>query len=309
MLHLTGWLAVATALSTTAGNWPGWRGDGTGISSEKDLPLRWSAKEKENVRWRVPLPGPGNSSPIVWGDRVFITQAIKSENRRTVMCFDRADGKLLWQEGVTYAEKESTQENNPYCSATPATDGERVVASFGSAGLFCYDFSGKELWHRDFGKMRHMFGNASSPVLLGDLCVFNFGPDEKARLIAVDKRTGETKWEVEPPKVDPSEQRPRGGSGGPRGPGGGPGRGGFGPGMFLAPQMLSQADKDGNGKLSKDEFAALAEAWFDTMDAQKAGKLGQEQFTEKLAEVLPPPQGFGPPGRCGPGAERGGAGE
>jgi outer membrane protein assembly factor BamB len=137
------------------------------------------------------------------------------------MCFDRADGKLLWQSGAAYSDQEPTQQqSNPYCSATPVTDGERVIASFGSAGLYCYDFAGKEIWHRNLGKMSHMFGNASSPILYGDLCILPFGPDEKARLIAVNKRTGETVWEVEPPKVDPSEQQSSEGPGGPGVPGG-----------------------------------------------------------------------------------------
>ena len=92
---------AAAALTVAAGDWPGWRGpEGTGISSEKDVPLKWSAKE--NVRWRSELPGPGNSSPIVWGNRVFVAQAVQKENRRTVMCFDRASGKVLWQSGVNY---------------------------------------------------------------------------------------------------------------------------------------------------------------------------------------------------------------
>src|SRR5580765_1722425 len=224
-------LTISSVVSAPAANWPGWRGpEGTGVSTEKNLPLTWSTNE--NVRWRVALPGPGNSSPVVWGNRVFVAQAVKAEDRRTLMCFDRSNGKLLWQSGVTYTEKEQTQQSNPYCSATPVTDGERVIASFGSAGLYCYDFEGKELWHRELGKMNHMFGNAASPILHGDFCILNFGPDEKARLIAVNKRSGETAWEVQPPKVDPGEQS---------GPGGPGGRGGFGPGMMLAPQILSQA--------------------------------------------------------------------
>jgi outer membrane protein assembly factor BamB len=281
------------AASAWAANWPGWRGpEGTGVAAETGLLKTWSTNE--NVRWRVDLPGPGNSSPIVWGDKVFLTQSIQKENRRTLMCFDRASGKLLWQSGVAYAEEEPTQESNPYCSATPVTDGERVIALFGSAGLSCYDFSGKELWRRDLGKMTHMFGNGASPVLLGDLCFVNFGPDEKARLIAVSKKDGHTVWEAEPPKVDPGEQPQM------RGPGPGGGRG-FGPGMFIGPQMMSQADKNADEKLTREEFAALADVWFDKLDADKAGKVTRDQFVEKLPEVLPPPQGFGPPGGGPPG--------
>ena len=305
---LLGSLAVATALSATAGHWPGWRGpDGTGVSPEKNLPLKWSPNE--NVRWRVDLPGRGNSSPIAWANRIFVTQAVNGENRRTVMCFDRANGKLLWQSGVTYTDREPTQRDNPYCAATPVTDGERVIASFGSAGLYCYDFEGKELWHRDLGKMNHMFGNASSPVLTGDLCILNFGPDEKARLIAVNKRDGKTVWEIEPPKVDPGEEPARGGFGGQGGPGG---RGGFGPGQMLAPQMLSQADKNADQKLTKEEFSNLADAWFDKLDKDKAGKLDQQTFSDRFSEVLPPREGSGRPeaGASGegqrPGGRRGG---
>jgi outer membrane protein assembly factor BamB len=279
-------LWVTLAASASANNWPGWRGpDGNGVSTETRLPEAWSTNK--NIRWHVPLPGPGNSSPIVWGSRVFITQSIKSENRRTLMCFDRADGRLLWQSGVTYTEEEPTQESNPYCSATPVTDGERIVALFGSAGLYCYDFSGTELWHRDLGKMTHMFGNAASPVLHEDLCFLNFGPDQRTRLIAINKRDGRTVWETPPPKVDASEQPPMTGPGG---------RGGFGPGMFIAPQILSQADQNSDKKLTKDEFTALADVWFDKLDSPKSGKLTQSQFAEGLSEILPPPQGFGPPG-------------
>ena len=281
-------LCIAGAASAGARNWPGWRGpEGTGVSTEVGLPETWSTNE--NVRWHADLPGPGNSSPIVWDGRVFVTQAIQKEKRRTLMCFDRADGKLLWQSGQTYSEEEPTQESNPYCSATPVTDGERVIALFGSAGLYCYDFSGKELWHRDLGKMTHMFGSGASPVLLGDFCFVNFGPDEKARLIAVSKRDGHTVWEAEPPKADASEQPQMGGPG----PGG---RGGFGPGMFVGPQMMSQADKNSDQKLTQEEFTALADAWFDKLDSDKSGKVTKDQFVEKLPEVLPPPQGFGPPG-------------
>lgn len=283
-LCLTGFLTISTTFLATAAPWPGWRGlDGTGVSAEKSAPLKWSAGE--NTRWRVELPGPGNSSPIVWGSRVFVTQAVSGESRRTVMCFNRADGKLLWQSGVTYTDKEPTQRSNPYCAATPVTDGERVIASFGSAGLYCYDFAGKEIWHREFGKMNHMFGNAASPVLAGELCILNFGPDEKARLIAVNKLDGQTVWEVQPPKVEASEQQPMGG-GGPAGPGSGLGGGGLG--TSLAPQVLAQADKDGNKKLSKEELVALADVWFDKLDADKTGKLSQEQFAGKFYDALPP---------------------
>jgi len=311
----TALFVLSIPLGAAASHWPGWRGpEGTGVSTERNLPLKWTTNE--NVRWRVDLPGRGNSSPIIWGDRVFVSQAVSGENRRTVMCFDRATGKLLWQSGPTYTEREQTQQSNPFCAATPVTDGERVIASFGSAGLYCFDFAGKEIWHRDFGKMSHGFGNASSPMLVGDLCIFNFGPDEKARLIAVNKKTGETAWEVQPPKVDPSEQpQGRGGFGGDpggpsgqAGPGGQAGRGGggnFGIGSGVAPQIFAQADKDKDQKLSKDEFTALADAWFDKLDPEKTGKLSQDQFAEKFYDAVPRAEGAGG-GQGGGGGQAGG---
>jgi len=227
-------LCIAAAAS--AGNWPGWRGpEGSGVSPEKDLPETWGTNR--NVRWRAPLPGPNNSSPIVWSNRVFVAQAIKSQKRRAVLCFDRADGRQLWQAGVMYAEDEPTQERNPYCSATPATDGERVVASFGSAGLYCYDFTGRQSWHRDFGRMNHPFGNASSPVLYSNLCVLNVGPDPKARLVAADKRDGHTLWEVQPPRVEGAEVPPA--SGGPGAAEGGPVAG-----TWSTPLLIRTAQRD-----------------------------------------------------------------
>ncbi|HZN67876.1 MAG TPA: PQQ-binding-like beta-propeller repeat protein, partial [Tepidisphaeraceae bacterium] len=145
-------LVLATSVSAPAGNFPGFRGgDGRSVSSDRNYPVEWGPEK--NVRWRVELPGRSNGSPVVWGDRVFILQPVEKENRRTLMCFNRADGKLLWQSGVTYAEKEAHHPDNPYCSGTPATDGERVYACFGSAGLYCYDFAGKEVWRRELGKL------------------------------------------------------------------------------------------------------------------------------------------------------------
>ena len=181
-------------------NWPAWRGpEGNGISPETNLPLRWDSKE--NVRWRVALPGPGNSTPIVWSNRVFLTQSVPKENRRTVMCLDRADGQILWQAGTVWTEKESGGSGNPPCTPSPVTDGERVIAWFGSAGIFCYDLAGKELWRRDLGRQTHGWGYASSPVLYRDLCLLNFGPGQRSFLVALDKLTGKPLWQYDVPPV------------------------------------------------------------------------------------------------------------
>jgi outer membrane protein assembly factor BamB len=193
-------LAIVS-LAASAENWPAWRGpQGDGTTSETNLPQHWSATE--NVKWKTPLPEAGNSTPIVWGDRIFITQA--EGNRRTVMCFNRKDGKLQWEEGPVSEHPDQTHKTNPYASASPATDGERVVAWFGSAGLWCWDLAGQPLWHVDLGRQDHIWGYASSPVLHGDLCILNFGPGDRSFLVALDKKSGKEVWrhDVPPPIVN-----------------------------------------------------------------------------------------------------------
>ena len=208
------WMVLAS--SARADHWPAWRGDsaGSGITKETDLPVEWG--ESRNIRWRVALPERGNSTPVVWGERVFVTQAIQAEHRRTVMCFHRADGRLLWQKGVVYDRPERTHKSNPYCSASPVTDGERVVASFGSAGLVCYDMNGRELWRREFAPLNHTWGNASSPILHDNLCIHYYGPGKGSFLTALDKKTGKTLWQFDEPvwntegRVDGFKGRPNG---------------------------------------------------------------------------------------------------
>ena len=204
--HLSAAVAISAAicLSTAfAGNWPAWRGpEGTGITPETDLPLTWSATE--NVKWKVPLPERGNATPVVWGDKIFVTQNVG--DRRTVTCFARANGQQLWQEGPTYTARERTHATNPYAAASPVTDGERVIAWFGSAGLWCWDLDGKEQWHIDLGKQDHEWGYGGSPVIHGDLCYLNFGPGERTFFLAVDKKTGKEVWRVNVPQEHPKQR-------------------------------------------------------------------------------------------------------
>jgi outer membrane protein assembly factor BamB len=201
MTRLLGTLALTFTLAAPAlaADWPAWRGPtGQGHSDEKNLPLTWSPTE--NVKWKVPLADPGNSTPIVFGDKIFLTQANKGGTVRSLICFARADGKILWQTDVKYDVKETAYNPNWYANASPTTDGERVVVSFGSAGLYCYDLAGKELWKRtDLGKWEHTFGNGASPVLYADTVIQWCGPNEKGRnyLLAVDKKTGASVWETD----------------------------------------------------------------------------------------------------------------
>ena len=197
----------ASDVSVVAENWPNWRGPaGTGIANETQLPLHWGTNE--NVLWRASLPERGNSTPIVWDNRVFVTQAIEAENRRALLCFERATGQLLWQRGVVVDAAESTHEANPQASSSPVTDGERVIAWFGSAGLFCYDLQGKELWRRELGPQKHVWGWGSSPSLDASRCYLNFGPGEPSFLVALDKKTGSEVWRVRAPNADSGGKRP-----------------------------------------------------------------------------------------------------
>ncbi|MBX9680981.1 MAG: PQQ-like beta-propeller repeat protein [Gemmataceae bacterium] len=181
-----------------AGDWPAWRGPtGQGRSDETNLPRTWSSSK--NVKWKVPLSEPGNSTPIVSKDKIFLTQANKGGSVRSLLCLSRTDGSMQWKKDVTYAEKERNWNPSWYGNASPVTDGERVIVSFGSAGMFCYDFAGKELWKRtDLGAWDHAFGNSASPVLHGEHVILWCGPNEKMGrnfLLCAKKATGETVWE------------------------------------------------------------------------------------------------------------------
>lgn len=181
-----------------AENWPGWRGPtGLGQAAAKDPPVAWD--QNTNVRWKAALPEPGNASPAVWGDHIFLTQAMDKGKQRGVLCIDRKTGVEKWATYIDFAGQEPTHGTNPYGSATCATDGERVVASLGSAGLLCLDFAGKELWKKDTGPQVHIWGNASSPVIHGDLVYLWIGPGDRQVLLALNKKSGDEVWRHDEP--------------------------------------------------------------------------------------------------------------
>jgi len=193
-------LSLAFITFAHAADWPAWRGPtGQGFCEEKNIPVKWSSKD--NVKWKIELAQQGNSTPVIWGDKIFLTQANKGGSERSLLCLARADGKLIWQRGVAYGETERNWNESWYCNASPVVDGERVVVSFASAGMYCFDYEGKELWKRtNLGKWEHAFGSGASPVLYGDLAILWCGPnDGKGRnfLLAVNKKNGETVWETD----------------------------------------------------------------------------------------------------------------
>ncbi|MFN4259406.1 MAG: PQQ-binding-like beta-propeller repeat protein [Gemmataceae bacterium] len=189
-----------------AEDWNAFRGPrGDGISTEKNVPIRWGPNE--NIIWKVKLPRPGNGSPIVSKGRVFVTCAEDADGKeRSLYCFDRKDGKQLWVRTVHYPHKMPTHNTNPYCAPTPAADGQRVVVWHGSAGLYCYDFEGNELWKKDLGEFRHMWGYASSSVIHGDRVIQYCGPGERIFVTAIDLATGKTIWETEEPQQGNGER-------------------------------------------------------------------------------------------------------
>lgn len=182
-----------------AGDWPAFRGPaGNGIAlGETGLPVEWSPDR--NIRWKAPLPADGNSSPIVVAGCVFVTCPEDEGRKRHLFCFDRATGEQQWVRTVEYAEPETTHKTNPHCASTPVSDGKRVVVWEGSAGMHCYDLDGNLQWSRDLGKFVHMWGYASSPIILDGKVIQLCGPGERTFLTALDLDTGATLWETPEP--------------------------------------------------------------------------------------------------------------
>lgn len=186
------------ALSVSAGDWPAFRGpSGNGVIPDEKAPIQWSPTN--HIRWRVVLPGPGNSSPIVSRGRVFVTCAEDSGRKRDLFCLERGSGRRAWVRTVEFGEVEPTHRSNPYCASTPVSDGSRVVVWHGSAGVVCYDFEGEKLWSKDLGRIKHDWGYASSPIIHDGKVLLNFGPGSRTFLAALDLKNGELLWKTEEP--------------------------------------------------------------------------------------------------------------
>lgn len=207
-------LFLFSGSSLVAENWPGWRGPGgDGISVEKNLPTRWS--QTENIAWRTPIAGEGHSSPVVWGDRVFLTTSLTDQNERRLLCLNRLDGTILWERVVIESAPETVHRLNSRASGTPATDGEAVYVTFmrvegeeikapnvgsermitpGRIMVAAYDFAGKEKWKTDVGAFVSAHGFNCCPVLFEDLVIINGDHDGDAYLVALDRETGDERW-------------------------------------------------------------------------------------------------------------------
>jgi outer membrane protein assembly factor BamB len=229
---------LSNTVGTFAANWPQWRGPGgQGISSEKNLPAEWSSSK--NIKWKTPIAGRSHSSPIVWGNKIFLTTAIEGEtvpgakavkhmigdkeflhpdsigadHKHTfkVICLERESGKIVWEqtafEGTPY---DNRHRKSSYAASTPATDGNLVYAFFGSEGLFAYDMKGKLAWKADLGKLGTVgMGTGTSPILYNNLVLMQCDEEngDASFIIALDKKTGKQVWKT-PRKVQVSWATP-----------------------------------------------------------------------------------------------------
>jgi outer membrane protein assembly factor BamB len=202
-------------------DWPQFRGPGArGVAASTNLPDHWSATE--NVAWKTEIPGSGWSSPIVWGNRVFLTTAISTgeaeppkkglyiggerrdaprpEHQWKLLCLDLSSGKVRWEKVVQEGSPAGPKHvKNTYASETPVTDGERVYVCIGNAGLFCLDLEGKPVWSKPLEphKIRAGWGTASSPIVHKDRLYLVNDNDEQSYLVALDKRSGKEIWRVD----------------------------------------------------------------------------------------------------------------
>lgn len=184
-----------------AENWPGWRGPrGDGTSNEKNVPVKWSGTQ--NIVWKIPVPGKGHASPVVWQGHIFVVTAIKEKKQRMLLCMDRKNGKILWRRVVLEAPLERINRLNSYASSTPATDGRRVYVSFldrDKMFVAAYDFDGNNIWQVHPGVFESMHGYCSSPVIFEDKLIVNGDHDGPSYIVALNRKTGQTIWKIPRP--------------------------------------------------------------------------------------------------------------
>ena len=210
------------------GSWPSFRGpNASGVVDGQGLPEKWDGKTGENILWRTPIPGLAHSSPVVWGDRVFVTSAISSKQGATfkpglygdgdasddrspqkwvIYAIDKRTGKIAWEQTAASGEPRNKRHiKSTYASASPATDGRIVVAWFGSEGVHAYDVNGTRLWQVDLGRVDMgaydvpavEWGPASSPIIWNDLVIVQCDTQADSFLLALDASTGKTVWKTD----------------------------------------------------------------------------------------------------------------
>ncbi|MEZ6066054.1 MAG: PQQ-binding-like beta-propeller repeat protein [Planctomycetaceae bacterium] len=189
-----------------AGGWTRFRGpSGDGVAATSGLPLTWSASE--NILWKSPLPGAGASSPVVWGDRAYLTcysgyfvpdqpGGSLSDLRRHLLAIRLSDGKVLWDQAVPAKLPEEEQiRDHGYAANTPLADAEHVYVFFGKSGVFAFNHAGEQQWHADVGSSTNGWGTAASPMLHGDSLIINASVESES-LVSLDRKTGQEQWRV-----------------------------------------------------------------------------------------------------------------
>jgi outer membrane protein assembly factor BamB len=213
---------------SSKGSWPSFRGpQASGIAEGQNLPDRWDAKTGENILWRTPIPGLAHSSPVVWGNRIFVTSAVSSDPKATfrpglygdgdaskdrslhrwmIYAIDKRTGKIQWERVAHQGEPiDKRHIKSTYANPTPATDGRIVVAWFGSQGVHAYDVNGRFLWKVDLGRLdlgaydipTYEWGPASSPIIWNDLVILQCDTQADSFLLALDAATGKTVWKTD----------------------------------------------------------------------------------------------------------------
>jgi outer membrane protein assembly factor BamB len=194
LLCLTSFLQPASAIEPT---WPRFRGpNGLGTATDMDIPVRFTEK---SVLWKKPIPGLGNSSPVVWGNRLFLQSSSKNGDERMLLCLSTLDGKVLWTKTfpINPAAKPKTHAKNSLASATPAVDGERVYALFWDGvdmQLYGLDLEGKQLWQRNLGPYKSQHGPGTSPMVYQKKVYVEHDQDGDADILAFDALTGKDVW-------------------------------------------------------------------------------------------------------------------
>jgi outer membrane protein assembly factor BamB len=210
-----------------SGNWPSFRGEfASGVADGQNIPDIWDGDNGENIKWKTLIPGLAHSSPVIWDKKIFITTAISSKENSSfrhglygdgdaaedrsihqwrLYCLDKKSGQILWEHTATEGiPKDKRHIKSTYANSTPVTDGEYVIAFFGSEGLFTYDVNGKFLWKKDLGRLdvgaydapEYEWGPASSPIIYKDLVIVQCDTQDESFLIASDIKTGETIWKT-----------------------------------------------------------------------------------------------------------------
>ena len=195
------------SMDDVAKNWASFRGpNGAGISTHTNVPTRWSGKTGEGILWKTEIPLPGNNSPVIWGDRIFLSGA--DPNSRQVFCFDTSSGGLLWKGDILGLPKSNEEpleimEDTGFAAPTVATDGRRVYAIFATGDVGCFDFKGKKIWEKNLGRPDSSYGYASSLAMYQNLVLIQYDQggveDEKSELIAVDGFSGRIAWQTKRP--------------------------------------------------------------------------------------------------------------